>query len=188
MELLDLSDLLEPDRPPGRASPHRRCRQSHDPRRSAAQPGVGERVQQPQAQTLGQTSTACCVRSVNSRRGSVAGGTLAGQPRPTQWAGAGGTDRSAQPTAGSPCRASTVLMPNRSASASVPMDNAWPWSSNGMRAPNWCSTGATSAPTQRLPLEPPGVPRSVSLNGNGRRLAVQVSRNGRWDVDLIRLP
>lgn len=42
--------------------------------------------------------------------------------------------------------------------------------------------------TQRLPLDPPGVPRSVSLNGSGRRLAVQVSRNGRWDVDLIRLP
>ena len=41
---------------------------------------------------------------------------------------------------------------------------------------------------QRLPLEPPGVPRTVSLNGNGRRLAVQVSRNGRWSVDLIRLP
>ena len=42
--------------------------------------------------------------------------------------------------------------------------------------------------TQRLPLDPPGVPRSVSLDGAGRRLAVQVSRNGRWDVDLIRLP
>ena len=42
--------------------------------------------------------------------------------------------------------------------------------------------------TQRLPLDPPGVPRSVSLDGSGRRLAVQVSRNGRWDVDLIRLP
>ena len=41
---------------------------------------------------------------------------------------------------------------------------------------------------QRLPLEPPGVPRAVSLNGNGRRLAVQVSRGGRWDIDLIRLP
>ena len=41
---------------------------------------------------------------------------------------------------------------------------------------------------QRLPLDPPGVPRSVSLDGAGRRLAVQVSRNGRWDVDLIRLP
>ena len=42
--------------------------------------------------------------------------------------------------------------------------------------------------TQRLPLDPPGVPRSVSLDGSVRRLAVQVSRNGRWDVDLIRLP
>ena len=42
--------------------------------------------------------------------------------------------------------------------------------------------------TQRLLLDPPGVPRSVSLDGSGRRLAVQVSRNGRWDVDLIRLP
>ena len=42
--------------------------------------------------------------------------------------------------------------------------------------------------TQLLPLDRPGVPRSVSLDGAGRRLAVQVSRNGRWDVDLIRLP
>ncbi len=41
---------------------------------------------------------------------------------------------------------------------------------------------------QRLPIDPPGVPRLVSLNGNGRLLAVQVSRRGRWDVDLIRLP
>ena len=41
---------------------------------------------------------------------------------------------------------------------------------------------------QRLPLEPPGVPRAVSLNADGRRLAVQVSRGGRWEVDLIRLP
>ena len=41
---------------------------------------------------------------------------------------------------------------------------------------------------QRISLNPPGVPRSVSLDGRGRQLAVQVSRNGRWDVDLIRLP
>ena len=41
---------------------------------------------------------------------------------------------------------------------------------------------------QRLPLEPPGVPRAVSLSADGRRLAVQVSRGGRWDVDRIRLP
>lgn len=41
---------------------------------------------------------------------------------------------------------------------------------------------------QRLPLEPSGVPREVSLDDAGRRLAVQVSRQGRWDVDVIRLP
>ena len=41
---------------------------------------------------------------------------------------------------------------------------------------------------QRLPVEPSGVPRGVSLDGSGRLLAVQVSRQGRWDVDLIRLP
>ena len=45
-----------------------------------------------------------------------------------------------------------------------------------------------AAALQRIPLDPPGVPRSVSLDGRGRQLAVQVSRNGRWDVDLIRLP
>ncbi|WP_186490522.1 TolB family protein [Synechococcus sp. BIOS-U3-1] len=41
---------------------------------------------------------------------------------------------------------------------------------------------------QRLPVEPAGVPREVSLDGSGRLLAVQVSRQGRWEVDLIRLP
>ena len=41
---------------------------------------------------------------------------------------------------------------------------------------------------QRIPVEPAGVPREVSLDGSGRLLAVQVSRQGRWDVDLIRLP
>ena len=46
----------------------------------------------------------------------------------------------------------------------------------------------TASALQRLPINPPGVPRSVSLNGNGRLLAVQVSRKGRCDVDLIRLP
>ena len=46
----------------------------------------------------------------------------------------------------------------------------------------------TASALQRLPINPPGVPSSVSLNGNGRLLAVQVSRKGRWDVDLIRLP
>ena len=46
----------------------------------------------------------------------------------------------------------------------------------------------SQAAVQRLPLDPPGVPRSVSLDAAGRRLAVQVSRGGRWQVDLIRLP
>ena len=45
----------------------------------------------------------------------------------------------------------------------------------------------TSSPGA-LAGEQAGVPRSVSLDGSGRLLAVQVSRNGRWDVDLIRLP
>ena len=40
---------------------------------------------------------------------------------------------------------------------------------------------------QQLPLEPAGF-KDVSLDGSGRLLAVQVSRGGRWDVDLIRLP
>ena len=42
--------------------------------------------------------------------------------------------------------------------------------------------------SQRLEIIPGGVPRQVSISGNGREIAVQVSRNGRWDVDLIRLP
>ncbi len=40
---------------------------------------------------------------------------------------------------------------------------------------------------QRLEVSPKGVPRRVSLDGAGRILAVQVSRNGGWDVDVIRL-
>ena len=40
---------------------------------------------------------------------------------------------------------------------------------------------------QRLELRPKGVPRRVSLDGSGKVLAVQVSREGRWDVDVIRL-
>ena len=40
---------------------------------------------------------------------------------------------------------------------------------------------------QRLEISPKGIPRRVSLDGSGRILAVQVSRDGRWDVDLIRL-
>lgn len=44
------------------------------------------------------------------------------------------------------------------------------------------------AALQRLELNPPGVPRQVSLSGDGLTLAVQVSRGGRWDVDILRLP
>lgn len=45
-----------------------------------------------------------------------------------------------------------------------------------------------AAALQRVPVEPAGVPRQVSLDGEGRSLAVQVSRQGQWDVDVIRLP
>ncbi|MEA5472941.1 hypothetical protein VB716_01725 [Synechococcus sp. CCY9201] len=41
---------------------------------------------------------------------------------------------------------------------------------------------------QRIPIEPAGVPRLVSLSADGRVLAVQVSRGGLWQVDLIELP
>ena len=44
------------------------------------------------------------------------------------------------------------------------------------------------AAVQRVPIDPPGVPRAGSLDAEGKRLAVQVSRDGRWQVDLIRLP
>jgi hypothetical protein len=32
------------------------------------------------------------------------------------------------------------------------------------------------------------VPRQVNLSADGRLLAVQISRNGLWQVDLIELP
>jgi Tol biopolymer transport system component len=41
---------------------------------------------------------------------------------------------------------------------------------------------------QPLPLSPAGVPRQARLSGDGRVLAVQVSRDGLWQVDLIELP
>lgn len=41
---------------------------------------------------------------------------------------------------------------------------------------------------QPLQLDPPGVPRQVQLGADGRMLAVQVSRGGLWQVDLIELP
>jgi hypothetical protein len=41
---------------------------------------------------------------------------------------------------------------------------------------------------ERIPMRPPAVPRRVSLRADGRELAVEVSRGGRPQVDLIRLP
>ncbi len=41
--------------------------------------------------------------------------------------------------------------------------------------------------TQILGINPKGVPRKVSIDGNGRLLAVQVSRNGLWEVDIIQI-
>lgn len=42
--------------------------------------------------------------------------------------------------------------------------------------------------TERLPIEPAGVPRQISLSADGRLLAVEVSRGGIWQVDLLELP
>jgi hypothetical protein len=42
--------------------------------------------------------------------------------------------------------------------------------------------------SERIPMDPAGVPRRVSLRADGRELAVEVSRDGRWQVDLIRIP
>lgn len=42
--------------------------------------------------------------------------------------------------------------------------------------------------TERLPVEPAGVPRRISLSADGRLLAVEVSRGGLWQVDLLELP
>lgn len=41
---------------------------------------------------------------------------------------------------------------------------------------------------QVLPLQPAGVPRRLSLRADGRELALEVSRAGIWQVDLLRLP
>ncbi|MFQ6538724.1 MULTISPECIES: TolB family protein [Aphanothece] len=41
---------------------------------------------------------------------------------------------------------------------------------------------------QPLPIVPPGVPRQVHLRPDGRELAVQVSRQGLWQIDLIQVP
>ena len=42
--------------------------------------------------------------------------------------------------------------------------------------------------SQIVPIEPAGVPQRVSLSADGRVLAVEVSRGGLWQVDLLELP
>ncbi len=44
------------------------------------------------------------------------------------------------------------------------------------------------ASLQRLDLQPDGVPRRVQLRADGRQLAVEVSREGLWQIDLFELP
>jgi len=44
------------------------------------------------------------------------------------------------------------------------------------------------ASLEAIPLQPDGVPRRVSLDPEGRSLAVEVSRDGLWQLDLITLP
>jgi hypothetical protein len=44
------------------------------------------------------------------------------------------------------------------------------------------------ASLQLIPMLPPGVPQRLSLRADGRELAVEVGRNGLWQVDLIALP
>jgi hypothetical protein len=41
---------------------------------------------------------------------------------------------------------------------------------------------------QPIAISPAGVPVAVHLRADGRELAVQVSRNGLWQVDLIQIP
>jgi len=41
---------------------------------------------------------------------------------------------------------------------------------------------------QPVAMEPAGVPRRISLRADGRELAVEVSRGGVWQVDLIQVP
>lgn len=42
--------------------------------------------------------------------------------------------------------------------------------------------------TEFIPMAPPGVPRRASLRADGREIAVEVSRDGRVQVDLIQVP
>lgn len=44
------------------------------------------------------------------------------------------------------------------------------------------------ASLEPIPLQPDGVPRRLALDPEGRSLAVEVSRNGLWQLDLITLP
>lgn len=44
------------------------------------------------------------------------------------------------------------------------------------------------ASTETIPLMPPGVPRRLAMDPEGRTLAVEVSRDGIWQVDLVDLP
>ncbi len=41
---------------------------------------------------------------------------------------------------------------------------------------------------QLIEINPTGIPRKVSMDGTGKLLAVQVSRGGNWEIDLIRIP
>lgn len=41
---------------------------------------------------------------------------------------------------------------------------------------------------QLLPMSDGAIPTAVTLQADGRQLAVQVSRNGLWQIDLISLP
>jgi hypothetical protein len=41
---------------------------------------------------------------------------------------------------------------------------------------------------QPIAMVPSGVPREVQLQADGRQMAVQVSRAGLWQVDLVKIP
>jgi Tol biopolymer transport system component len=42
--------------------------------------------------------------------------------------------------------------------------------------------------TELIAMQPAGVPRRLQLSADGRQLALEVSRGGRWQVDLISVP
>lgn len=41
---------------------------------------------------------------------------------------------------------------------------------------------------ERIAIQPAGVPRRVALRADGREMALEVSRDGRWQIDLIAMP